>query len=103
MAMGIPVVSTSGANRGINAVDNRDLIVADDPQSFADAVVKLLRNEHVRRTIASNARGFVEKEFSWDRNLLQLDQAMAIAMGRRCRVPDAGCGQSRPGGTGSQA
>ena len=83
MAMGIPVVSTSVANSGINAVDNRDLILADDPQSFADAVVKLLRNENVRRTIASNARGFVEKEFSWDRNLQQLDQAITMAMGRR--------------------
>jgi len=83
MAMGIPVVSTSGANSGINAVDNRDLILADDPQSFADAVVKLLRNENVRGTIASNARGFVEKEFSWDRNLQELDRAMTMAIGRR--------------------
>jgi len=83
MAMGIPVVSTSVANSGINAVDNRDLIIADDPQSFADAVVTLLRNENVRRTIASNARGFVEKEFSWERNLQHMEQAMKMATGRR--------------------
>ena len=83
MAMGIPVVSTSGGNRGINAVDNRDLMVADNPKMFADAVVKLLRHDYIRQTIALNAREFVEKEFSWDHNLLQLDQAMAMAMGRR--------------------
>ena len=81
MAMGIPVVSTSEANSGINAVHNRDLMVANDPQSFADAVVRLLRNEKLRRTIASNARGFVEQQFSWEHNLRQLDQAMAMAMG----------------------
>lgn len=83
MAMGIPVVSTSGANRGINAVANRDLMVADDPKLFADVVVNLLRDNEARRRMAVNARGFVEKEFSWDHNLLQLDQAINMALGRK--------------------
>lgn len=83
MAMGIPVVSTSGANCGINAIDGRDLIVADDPKMFADAVVKLLRHDHIRQPMAVNARGFVEQEFSWDHNLLQLDRAMAVATGQK--------------------
>ncbi len=83
MAMGIPVVSTSGANRGINAVDQRDLLVADNPQPFADAVVKLLRQEDVRQAMAFNARRFVEAQFSWQHNLQQMDQAMKMALGRK--------------------
>lgn len=83
MAMGIPVVSTSGANKGINAVHNRDLIVADDANTFADAVVRMLRHENLRNTIASNARRFVEAQFSWQHNLQQMDQAMEMAMRRK--------------------
>lgn len=49
MATGKAVVSTSVGAEGL-AVDNgRDLILADDPNSFAEATILLLRDESLRR------------------------------------------------------
>lgn len=42
MAAGVPVVTTTVGAEGIRAVPGRDLLVADDPASFAAAVVAVL-------------------------------------------------------------
>jgi glycosyltransferase involved in cell wall biosynthesis len=49
MAMGKALVSTSIGAEGLNLESGRDIIIADDPASFAEAVLLLLRNDNVRR------------------------------------------------------
>ena len=39
MAMGIPVVSTSLGAEGIDVTDGSDIMIADDPEIFAEAIV----------------------------------------------------------------
>ncbi|MGE3541771.1 MAG: glycosyltransferase, partial [Candidatus Tectimicrobiota bacterium] len=73
MAMGIPVVATSAANTGIHAQDGQHILLADSPQAFAQAVVRLLNDVHLRRTLAANARRFVQEHFSWEKHLGTLD------------------------------
>ena len=80
MAMGVPVVSTTSANEGIRAVDQRDLLIADDPQCFADRVVQLLENNERGKFLAGCARTFVESYFAWDQNLRQIDHAIRKAV-----------------------
>jgi glycosyltransferase involved in cell wall biosynthesis len=80
MAMGVPVVATSVANRGINATPGQEILVADDPQSFATATVSLLQDASLRETIAKNAQKFVEQHFSWEKNLNELDALIAEIM-----------------------
>jgi len=80
MAMSLPVVSTSHANQGINAKNGKEIMEADDPKAFAHAVVELLRNESLRRTMAENARRFVEEHYSWDHNLRAMDKAIELAL-----------------------
>jgi glycosyltransferase involved in cell wall biosynthesis len=63
LAAGTPVVTTSYGNEGIGAVDGRDLLVADDPQSFADAVVKLLTDRGYAERIASTGQAFVKDNY----------------------------------------
>ncbi len=41
MAMGKPVIVTSGALEGIDAIPGRDLVLADDPEAFAGAAIRL--------------------------------------------------------------
>ncbi|RMH08926.1 MAG: TIGR03087 family PEP-CTERM/XrtA system glycosyltransferase [Nitrospirae bacterium] len=83
MAMGIPVVSTSLANQGIGARHEREILLADDPQSFSQAVIKLLRDQALHETLAINARQFVEAHFTWESRLQNLDQALLTAMSQR--------------------
>jgi len=81
MAMGVPVISTTSANEGIHAMNRRDLIVADDPQEFAEQVIHILENQDQATTLARNARRFVEEKFWWKDNLKQIDLAIHSAMG----------------------
>ena len=73
MAMGIPVVATRAANTGIHAQDGQQILLADSPQEFARAIMLLLHDVQLRRTIAANARQFVQDHFSWEKHLGTLD------------------------------
>jgi glycosyltransferase involved in cell wall biosynthesis len=62
----LPVVATSLANMGIGAVDRRDILIGDDPRSFANAVCELLEDPELRHEIGRNGRRYVEANFSDD-------------------------------------
>ncbi|HKN19500.1 MAG TPA: glycosyltransferase family 4 protein [Dissulfurispiraceae bacterium] len=64
MAAGTPVVTTSYGNEGIGAVHGRDLLVADDPHSFAAAVLRVLGEKGLAETLSQNGRDFVRTHFS---------------------------------------
>lgn len=65
MAAGRPVVTTSIANRGLGAEPGRDVVVADDTEAIAGAVVSLLGDPERRQALGRAARRFVEANYSW--------------------------------------
>ena len=69
MAMSKACVVSSGAAQGIDAVDGRDLIVADDP---AEAVTMLLRDPARAAEIGRAARARMVASYSWDAQLRPL-------------------------------
>lgn len=75
MAMGVPVVATPEAVKGID-VRQEDIFVESQPGQFALRVIELLANKELRKRIAINARKTVEEEYSWDRNLNRLDEIL---------------------------
>jgi sugar transferase (PEP-CTERM/EpsH1 system associated) len=82
MAMGLPVVTTSATFKGVEAVCDRDLRVADEPREFASEVVRLLRDDRLRREMGQSARGAMERHYSWGRCHSQLDAVIASVTGR---------------------
>jgi glycosyltransferase involved in cell wall biosynthesis len=66
MAMGMPVVSTFVGVEGLPIEDQKHLVVASDPDSFAAAVIRLLRDAEMRRRIGCAAREFVMTKCGWD-------------------------------------
>ena len=66
MCMGQPMVATSVANEGIAGVPDRHLLVADEPQEFADAVVSLFTDQDKAKNIAREARQYVEEKWTWE-------------------------------------
>ncbi len=66
-AEGIPVVSTAIGVEGIGACDGKHLLVRDEPDAFADAVINLWQNEELASSLAANAAQFVEEHYSWDK------------------------------------
>lgn len=66
MALGRPVVSTSIGYEGIAAQDGENILVADDPETFARQSIRLLQDEQIRQKIVTKARDFVVANYDWD-------------------------------------
>ncbi|MCX6901547.1 MAG: glycosyltransferase family 4 protein [Verrucomicrobia bacterium] len=64
-AAGKAVVSTSKGCEGLAVAHERDILIADDPAGFAAAVVRLLRDENLRRRLAATGRRLVEQVYDW--------------------------------------
>ncbi len=65
MATAKPVVATSIGVEGIDAEPGTHLLVADDPERFAESVVSLIRDPSRAAQIGSAGRALVEAHYSW--------------------------------------
>jgi len=61
MAMCKPIVSTRVGAEGLPVSDGEDIVLADDPERFATAVVTLIRNQAERHRIGRAARKLAER------------------------------------------
>jgi GT2 family glycosyltransferase/glycosyltransferase involved in cell wall biosynthesis len=66
MAHGQPVVATPCAVEGMHLADGADVLVAGDADAFADAVVRLYRDEALWQRLAAGGLANVAKHFSAD-------------------------------------
>lgn len=64
MASGLPIISTSIGAEGNQAVPGEHYIKADSAESFASAVVKLLREKSERERLSRAGRAFIEDNYS---------------------------------------
>ena len=72
MAMEMPCVTTAIANDSLHADPEKEILVGNTPQAFADHIVNLLRSEELRKTIAHNGYQFVHQHFSWEQSCEKL-------------------------------
>ncbi len=66
-ASGKAVVSTTIGAEGNLAEDGIQVLIRNDPESFAEATVALLDSNSFRQSLQANARALVIKEYSWNR------------------------------------
>jgi glycosyltransferase involved in cell wall biosynthesis len=66
MAMGVPIVSTPLGCEGLNVADEKEVLFADAPAEFADAVVRVLQQDDVRDGLVQRAAERV-REYEWSR------------------------------------
>lgn len=78
MAAGRAVVSTTVGAEGLDVTDGRDLVLADDARSFADAVVKLLLDRERRREMEQAASKLAER-YDWSAVVSRFEDALASA------------------------
>jgi len=86
MAMRVPVVASPAAFNGINAEAGRDVLVADDPESFSRGVVSLLYDPLLRDRHAAAARTCVERNHDWARILNGLERLVTEGPGPRAEA-----------------
>jgi glycosyltransferase involved in cell wall biosynthesis len=66
LASGIPVVSTTIGAEGLGLEPGAHLMVADDAESFAERVIRLLSEADLRHRLAESGRTAVASGFGWD-------------------------------------
>jgi glycosyltransferase involved in cell wall biosynthesis len=66
MALGTPVVASSCAIAGLQAVAGRDLLVADHSDAFASAVLHLLDSQSLRQCLVSCGLDYVATNHNWE-------------------------------------
>jgi glycosyltransferase involved in cell wall biosynthesis len=73
MAAGLPVVTTSQGNEGVGATHDKEIIIADDPEKFAQRTVELICNGQYRQSVGQKGLDFVRRNFSWDQIIKRLE------------------------------
>ena len=92
MALARPVVATSIGAEGIEVRHNRDLLLADAPRDFADAVLRLLAQPAEAAALGLRGRRLVEEAYSWDTSAARLEHLLEELVERR-EQPRTGLGQ----------
>jgi glycosyltransferase involved in cell wall biosynthesis len=92
MAMSRPVVSTTIGAEGLPVNPGKEILLADAPGTFADAVVGLLRSDEERRAMAQAARDRILAEHTWDSAAKRMHEILT-----RVVSGDLGNGQTAAG------
>jgi len=72
------VVSTTLGAEGLGARDGEHLLLADDPDDFADAMLRLLNDPPLRARLGDAGRSHYEGRFTWPAAWRKLDEAGGI-------------------------
>lgn len=84
MAMGKSVISTSIGAEGLEVQSGRDLVLADDASSFANAVLLLLHDDMRRRSLEQSAVQLAA-QYDWSRVVLQFADVLSKVAGASTR------------------
>jgi glycosyltransferase involved in cell wall biosynthesis len=66
LAAGLPVVSTAKGCEGLPLEHGRDILVADEPAAFADAVLRCVGDPALRARLGAAGRALVEERYRWE-------------------------------------
>ena len=83
MAHGVPVVSTTIGVQGMGLTHGENVIVADSPQTFCDAVIELIDNHDLHAGVRREAVRLIEEKYTAE----QVGMSMLDAIDRISRRP----------------
>ncbi|MGE5522235.1 MAG: TIGR03087 family PEP-CTERM/XrtA system glycosyltransferase [Rhodospirillaceae bacterium] len=83
MALGVPVITTRVAARGVDAVPGEHLLVEDDDEGQTQAVLALLERPAERARIGEAGRRRVQSHHDWTRSMTKLDSVIERCLARR--------------------
>ena len=81
LAMGKAVVSTSVGAEGLPLVSGEHFLCADEPESFATAVVGLLRDPARRLSLGEAGRRLTEERYAWPQVAREFGSCCETALG----------------------
>ncbi len=64
---GLPIISTTIGAEGIDFQEGENILIADTPAGFAQAVIQVLRQTELQDRLRTNGRRWVEEHYDWRR------------------------------------
>jgi sugar transferase (PEP-CTERM/EpsH1 system associated) len=77
MAMGVPVISSEQAARGVDAIPGEHFLVARSPDDYRDAILKIMGSPETRAHLSHAGRQRVLSHHSWPKSMEKLDTLIA--------------------------
>jgi len=74
MASGVPVVSTLIGAEGIDATEEREILIGNTAQDLAEKVKMVLADEKLEISITKNARKLIEEKYDWKKIAKKLEE-----------------------------
>lgn len=75
LAMKKPIVTTRIGCEGIDVSDHETVLIADQPQEFADSVVELLRDRKLADRLTTSGYELARRQYGWDSIGQKMDEA----------------------------
>lgn len=72
----VPLVSTTLGAEGIPVIDGEHILLADEPQDFAQAIIKLLDDKELATKLTINCYDLVSKNFSVESLVIEAKQIL---------------------------
>ena len=79
-ATGIPVVSTSVGAEGLGVEPGHDLLIGDDPRSFAAACCDVIGDDRLRAELVRSGHAHIDRPFRWSAVCGQVAELAATAL-----------------------
>jgi polysaccharide biosynthesis protein PslH len=73
MASGIPVVATTVGLGGIQATPGQHLLVEDQPEQIAEAILRVFQEPELRQNLIQNARHLIQEIYTWETTVEQIE------------------------------
>ena len=77
MGMGKAVVSTTIGAEGLPVTNDADIVIADEPATFAAAIVRMIRDDAARTRLQDAARRLVVERYDWSAVAQDFEDALA--------------------------
>jgi len=81
MATATPVIAARQATVALSVKPERDLIVADDAEAFAHAILSLLADPERRTRLGRSGRAYVEQHHDWQQSVARLEVSYDAIIG----------------------
>ncbi|MFH1461690.1 MAG: glycosyltransferase [bacterium] len=65
-AAGTPIVSTTLGAEGLDVTDGKDILIADEPVNFANAILKLIDDKEYSNKLAMNCKKLIREKYGID-------------------------------------
>jgi len=78
MAQGLPIVTTTLGCEGISVEPGRDVLIADTPADFAQAVLSLLSQPELAQKLGENGRKLIETTYDYRSACRPMDQIYSL-------------------------